>query len=287
MKNMNTMTLLAAGTCAMIAASAANSGVVSLTGNSYSQNFQTFGTGSVTNAVVVATTMTEASTLTGGGSVTGWYVYGQGYTTSNTKWFPQDTGTSNSGGFRSMYSAASGSTAANYAFGAQGSGSAAPLNYGVVIQNNTGADITGATISFEGFMNRNPSSTVNTTSFSYLISSTALVTAQGTGAGTFNNSAGSWTAVSDLGFSSPSTGSTGAPGTQAAINPMLSLGNKSAALSGFTWASGSYIYLRWTDLDEAGSDATMGVDNFTISVPAPGALALLGVAGLIGARRRR
>jgi hypothetical protein len=259
---------------------------VSLTGNSYSQNFQTFGTGGVTNAVVPATTMTEASTLTGGGTVTGWYVYGQGYTTSNTKWFPQDTGTSNSGGFRSMYSAASGSTPANYAFGAEGSSSSTPLNYGVVIQNNTGADITGATISFEGFMNRNPSSVVNTTSFSYLISSTALATTSGTGAGTFNNSAGSWTAVSDLGFSTPSTG-TGAPGTQAAINPMLSLGNKSAALSGFTWASGAYLYLRWTDLDETASDATMGVDNFSISVPAPGALALLGVAGLVGARRRR
>ena len=286
MTNLNTFSLLAAGTCALTVASMATAGVVSLTGNSYSQNFQTFGTGGVTNAVVPATTMTEASTLTGGGTVTGWYVYGQGYTTSNTKWFPQDTGTSNAGGFRSMYSAASGSTPANYAFGAQCSSSAAPSNYGVVIKNDTGADITGATVSFEAFMNRNPSSTVNTTSFSYLISSTALATTSGTGAGTFNNSAGSWTSVSELGFSTPSTG-TGAPGTQAAINPMLSLGSKSAALSGFTWASGAYLYLRWTDLDEAGSDATMGVDNFTISVPAPGALALLGVAGLVGARRRR
>jgi hypothetical protein len=286
MKNLNTMTLLAAGTCAMIAASAANAGVVSLTGNSYSQDFQSFGTGSVTNAVVPVTTMTEASTLTGGGTVNGWYVYGQGYTTSNTKWFPQDTGTNNSGGFRSMYSAASGSTAANYALGAQGSTSAKPLNYGTVIKNDTGADITGATISFDAFMNRNPSSNVNTTSFSYLISSTAVAATSGTGAGTFHNSAGTWTSVADLAFSTPSTG-TGAPGTQAAINPMLSLGSKSAALSGFTWASGSYIYLRWTDLDETGSDATMGVDNFTISVPAPGAIALLGVAGLVGSRRRR
>ena len=282
----NTMTLMAAGVCAAVVAQVANAAAVSLTGTSYSQNFQTFGTGSVTNAVVVATTMTEASTLTGGGSVTGWYVYGQGYTTSNTKWSPQDTGTSIAGGFRAMYSAASGSTAANYAFGAQGSNSAGPLNYGVVIQNNTGADITGATISFESFMNRNPSSTVNTTSFSYLISSTALATAQGTGAGTFNNSAGSWTAVSGLSFSTPATG-TGAPGTQAAINPMLSLGNKSAQLSGFTWAAGSYLYLRWTDLDEAGSDATMGMDNFSISVPAPGAVALIGLAGLVASRRRR
>jgi hypothetical protein len=230
--------------------------------------------------------MTEASTLTGGGEVTGWYVYGQGYSGSATKWFPQDTGSSNSGGFRSMYSAASGTTAENYAFGTQASGSADPLYYGTVIQNNTGADITGATISFDAFMNRNPATTVNTTSFSYRISSTAVATTQQAVAGTFHNSAGTWTSVSDLAFSTPSTG-TGAPGTQGEINPMLSLGSKSAALSGFTWAAGSYIYLRWTDLDQAFADATMGVDNFSISVPAPGAIALLGVAGLIGARRRR
>jgi len=286
MTNLNTLSLLAAGTCALTVASMATAGVVSLTGNSYSQNFQTFGTGSVTNAVVPALTMTEASTLTGGGTVTGWYVYGQGYTTTNTKWIPQDTGTYNYGGFRSMYSLASGNTG-NYAFGAQGSASATPLYYGVVIQNNTGADITGATISFEGFMNRYPSSTVNTTSFSYLISSTALATAQGALAGTFSGSAGSWKAVSGLGFSTPSTG-IGAPrDPQNVIQPMLSLGNKSAALSGFRWASGAYLYLRWTDLDETGNDATMGVDNFSISVPAPGALTLLGVAGVLGARKRR
>jgi len=282
----NTMTLMAASVCAAVVAQAANAAAVSLTGTSYSQNFQTFGTGSVTNAVVVATTMTEASTLTGGGSVTGWYVYGQGYTTSNTKWFPADTGSNNGGGFRSMYSAASGSTAANYAFGADSSSSATPSNYGVVIKNDTGAEINGATVGFEAFMNRNPSSNVNTTTVSYLISSTAVAAASGTGVGTFNNSAGTWTNVSGLSFSTPATG-TGAPGTQAAINPMLSLGNKSAQLSGFTWAAGSYLYLRWTDLDEVGSDATMGMDNFSISVPAPGAVALIGLAGMVGSRRRR
>jgi hypothetical protein len=49
--------------------------------------------------------------------------------------------------------------------------------------------------------------------------------------------------------------------------------------------SGSVLTLRLTAQTD-GSEG-MGFDNITVFVPSPGALALLGLAGLTGTRRRR
>ncbi|MFM8498004.1 MAG: beta strand repeat-containing protein [Planctomycetia bacterium] len=82
--------------------------------------------------------------------------------------------------------------------------------------------------------------------------------------GTFNTSAGSWTTPGgSFSYSTPSSG-TGAPGTQAAINPMFTFAQPTGNLSSLSWINGSYLYLRWSETDEGGSDATFGIDNFNL-----------------------
>ena len=71
-------------------------------------------------------------------------------------------------------------------------------------------------------------------------------------------------------------------------NPPASISKTDVAVSASV-ANGSSLYLRWAYTGVGGStnSQALGIDNFSLVVPAPGAVALLGVAGLIGARRRR
>ena len=247
--------MVSAGT--VLAAGQAPAGPVTFSSGTYSQNFSGFATTGGTAAMTFQQ-MYEVGGLPGGGSVTGWYSYVSAGSTG-TRWQGVDGGTSTSGGFRVMYSSANG----QLAIGSQGSGSAGGF-YGVAIQNSSGGTINNVSLSYDAVINRNPSSNVNNSSLSYLVGSAAPVTGgTSVAAGTFSDSAGSWTATS-LGYASPSSG-TGAPGTQAAINPMFTIGTKSGNLTGLNWANNQYLYIRWSETDETGSDATMGVDNFAFS----------------------
>ncbi len=52
-------------------------------------------------------------------------------------------------------------------------------------------------------------------------------------------------------------------------------------------AAGDIIGFRVFSVDGVFGPGTLSVSNFTAPVPAPGSLALLGMGGLIAARRRR
>jgi len=54
------------------------------------------------------------------------------------------------------------------------------------------------------------------------------------------------------------------------------------------WQAGATMYFRWVDdnAQQTSPDQIIGLDNVNI-VPAPGALALVGLAGFVGFRRRR
>jgi len=70
------------------------------------------------------------------------------------------------------------------------------------------------------------------------------------------------------------------PQFQTAINGII---------GGFTWAPGESIVLRWDLADLPGQDNGLAIDDLVIVgvIPAPGAIALLTLAGLGSARRRR
>jgi len=83
--------------------------------------------------------------------------------------------------------------------------------------------------------------------------------------------------------------------TNVGPNPTLTevpntVGTTNSALTltlGANWTSGSTMYLRWVDdnAQQTSPDQILGLDNVSIT-PAPGAIALLAVAGLVGRRRR-
>ena len=247
----------------------------------YTQDFQSMTT-SASTTNVLGLTMTEVSTLSGGGSgVDGWYIYGGSGAALNSilpvtgtpdatwlagvskaKWQGADKGSSSTGGFRELIDTAS--PVVGRALGSEGSGSAMGF-FGLVLKNTSGATINTVSISYDAVMNRNPSSTVNQYLFGYLVSSTAVSTSTTVGdAGTFSATLNS---SPSLGFSTPSTG-TGAAGTQAAITPLFKIGTISGSLSTLNWSADQYLYLAWREVDEGGSDANAGVDNFRLSVPA-------------------
>jgi len=136
--------------------------------------------------------------------------------------------------------------------------------FGLVLKNTSGAPINTVSISYDAVMNRNPSTTANQYLFGYLVSTTAVSTSTtASAAGTFSATLN----ASTLGFTTPSTG-TGAPGTQAAITPLFKIGTMSGNLSTLSWGADQYLYLAWKEVDQGGSDANAGVDNFSLSVPA-------------------
>lgn len=230
---------------------------IDFSGSTYTQDFQGM-TGTTLNPVAISLgTMFDVSTLTMSGSsasVNGWYVYGNNAT-------PRQgitNGSSSTGSFFQLVD-----SSGRRALGSQGSGNS-DWFFGAVFKNTSGSTINNVSLAYDAVMNRNPSTTRNAYPLSYSVQSATVASGSSTGAGTFATTSGSWIS-SSLGFTTPSSG-TGAPGTQAAINPLYTIGTNSGNLTGLNWTDGSYLYFRWNDKDEAASDATAGVDNFSLSV---------------------
>jgi hypothetical protein len=229
---------------------------VSFAGGTYLQDFQSMTDSNLAAGIIATTTMHEVAALGGGGSVSGWYAYG---TSASPRW-GRDNGASGTGGF---YAMRDGTTA--LALGSQGSGNNIGF-FGVVLKNTSGSVINDVSFSYDAFMVRNPSTTVNPYPLSFLVSSTDVATGSVTGAGTFNNGAGTWNSIATGGFTTPSSG-TGSPSTtQGAINPMFKIGSTiNVSLTGIAWGIDQFLYFRWTEADNSGSDSTAGVDNFSFT----------------------
>ncbi len=232
---------------------------VPFSGSSYTQDFQSLTATSLAVTTIAGTTMNEVSAQSGGGSVSGWYLYFQGGT--GTPRWARDAGGSSTGAFYAMFD---GQSTPNRALGAQGS-NAAVWYFGTVLKNTSGATINSLTFSYDPVISRNPATTVNPCPLSYRVGAANVASGSSTSNGTFHDSAGTW--ISGTGFSTPSTG-TGAPNaTQAAISPMFRIGGASITqtLTGLNWGNNEYLYIRFKETDDSGADAMTGVDNFTVS----------------------
>lgn len=200
------------------------------------------------------TTYSETfNTLLSSGSATwndnstlqGWYHSRTGTGTT----YLTGTGSSNTGGLYSFGSAAS----SDRALGGVPSSNATvgALTWGVRLVNNTGQTVNSITVSYYGEQWRvsgvNASQTI---SFYYQIGSNLT-----------SLTAGTWSPNTFMDFASPvPNGSAAALDGNAAANRVLLSQTFSVTI-----AAGEEIMLRWVDIDHAGADHGMAIDDFSVS----------------------
>jgi hypothetical protein len=217
-------------------------GQVQLTSN-YTQNFDSFGTSSVTwanNSTLTGWTITAgianpvSSLLLNHGNSTSANVYNYGSVGNSDR-----------------------------SLGYLGGGSNSFTNFYLQIQNNTGGLLTSLDVSYDGRLWRSggaqPTNSNNTIAFFYATGNPAL---------TNNSSTTGWTSVSTLNYAPTVSVSGGAqPGTAT---------NFSTTISGLSLNQGDQIVFRWLGNDGTGTDAGLAIDNINI-VPEPTTWALIGL----------
>lgn len=162
--------------------------------------------------------------------------------------------TENTGALYSYGAAAS----SDRALGSTSSGNASVgnLSYGVRFQNDTVNAITAITVSYTGEQWRNGgNANANPLSFFYRVSSSAITDADAANTAT-------WIPVTVLDFISPTLGPAAAALDGNASANRIAL---SSALAGVTVGPGEEIFFRWLDVNDAGNDHGLAVDDLSIS----------------------
>jgi endonuclease/exonuclease/phosphatase family metal-dependent hydrolase len=166
------------------------------------------------------------------------------------------TGSGNGGGLYSFGDSGAG----DRALGSVSSSGPGSLAYGVRLVNDTAAAQTNFTISFTGEQWRDASGSgavTNTLAFSYQISSSPLTNADAANSQT-------WVSFTALDFNSP-TVNTNSNGTALNGNAATNRQIFASVLPGVSVAVGQEIFFRWRDVNDAGNDAGVAVDDLTIS----------------------
>lgn len=255
------------GFCALSAAVIAGvaQGSISYSGGAYSQNFDSLGNS--------GTNLAWANDST----IQGWSLFNK--TPAAIATYNAGDGSSNAGAFYSFGTVGSGEralggTASGGAyFGSPASGAVAGW-IAVAFTNSTGNALTDFTIAFNGEEWRNGGNT------------TAQTMVLEYGFGTNFTDVTIWTAPGgNFNWTSPV-----ATATAAAVdgNSAGLVSGRGGTVSSLNWSNGDTLWIRWIENNDAGNDHGLAIDDVSFSaVPAPGALALTGIAGLLIARRRR
>lgn len=219
-------------------------GQIAYVGGTYAQNFNTLpsaGTFTLTGTGPLALNAAPIS-ATGLG---GWSL--AKYDGSGTvALFRVDAGSGTSGSVYSYGSAA----AADRALGTISSGSTVP-RFGAVLVNSTGRTITQFTLNYTGEQwRRGTSASPNKLTFEYSL-------------GALDINSGDFVPAPSLDFTAPVTTGGGALDGNAAINRAAVAGT----VSGISWAPGQVLVLRWSDIDDVGSDDGLAIDDLSFSTP--------------------
>src|SRR6185295_9653449 len=186
-------------------------------------------------------------------TIPGWY--------SNRTTYNSGTGSSNTGALYS-FGVAGTNPVTDRALGSVASGGTGTVYQAARLTNNTGGTITSLAISYVGEQWRNGANTntpPDTLTFQYQVANAGVITGA-------NNPTTNWTTFSALSFAAPISGGTaGALDGNAAANRTA----KSATLA-VTVNAGQEIWLRWQDLDDAGADHGLAIDNFSVTAQSAG-----------------
>ena len=222
----------------------ANAQVSMISNGSYNQNFDGLASTGMTN------TWTDNSTIAN--------IFSQ--RTSTSAQYAANDGTSNAGGLYS-YGTTSASDRALGTIGSANATTGGSFAHGVLLQNNSGLDISDIKVSYTLEQWRNGGNiTANTITFWYKISSTAITSltpASNTG----------WTAVTALNTNSPINTATGG-----ALNGNLAANRVTLtdiAITGISVPNGAYLMLRWADPDHTGTDHGLAIDDITVTWTVP------------------
>ncbi len=268
----------------LITSALAAQAAVSFTGGAYTQNFDTLPNAPVnTSLQTTAPWADDVAAPSGQTSIAGWYLWHpatatEGGANGNQKFRIHD-GSGNTGAFYSFGTAASSERALGY-LAANAIGVAGAESYiGLRLHNDTGASISGFSLSYSGEQWRDGgAATPNAQSltFGYSTSATSVQDA-------------SFTSVAALNFTSPVLVNT-ASGVAVDGNNAGKVVISSVTVNGLTWAAGTDLWLRWADKNDSGNDHGLAIDDltFTAVVPEPGSAALIGLGVLaFGLLRRK
>ncbi|HTL67167.1 MAG TPA: ExeM/NucH family extracellular endonuclease [Lacunisphaera sp.] len=220
------------------------SGQVAYAGGSYAQSFDTLpstGTYTLTSSGPLAL---DAAPV--GASGLGGWTFAKYAGAGLVALFRVDAGTGTSGSIYSYGSAA----ATDRALGSLSSGSTVS-RFGLTLVNSTGQAITQFTLSYTGEQWRRGTGAANRLAFEYALDATDINT-------------GDFTAANPLDFTAPVTAGSGAALDGNAAANRLAI---SATITGLNWAPGQTLTLRWTDVDDTGSDDGLGIDDLSFSTP--------------------
>ncbi len=261
MKCTRIVSCLAATALVVATGSAANAAIIMSTAF-YTENFDGASLGGTTAGVWSGTTKAAVPGLSG------WEGVRAGGSGSSMN-FTADNGAGNSG---ALYShGGTGST--ERALGSVASGTNIPA-FGVELTNGLNGAITAVAIDYRGEFWRSSTAVQNVLKFEYLVGAP--------GQANYLTAAATGVVALDLVGPTPVT-------TNGAIDGNVNGANFSSSFA-VNVPVGQSLYIRWTDVNDGGSDAGLAVDAFNLqaTVPEPSTigLALSGAIGLLGLRRR-